>query len=220
MRTATSTRESGWDLNLSRLPKFRSELPTHPSPSSSLPRHQHAHHPANPTLSPAALLTVAKKLLSRHFGDAHPSFTSGCLKWLEAEWNCMKGQVRGRLSKLAYLQPSLEFEGYAAIETEIMTEWRRNPLLRGLHLLWEHRFLQKELASLEQLQGYYLSFLNLAAQLTYVLFQPSLKRLTLGDFPLATKLRYQTAVHLVTTSLRWSAMLQLVRLKLAPKDHD
>jgi hypothetical protein len=132
----------------------------------------------------------------------------------------MKGQVRGRLSKLAYLQPSLEFEGYAAIETEIMTEWRRNPLLRGLHLLWEHRFLQKELASLEQLQGYYLSFLNLAAQLTYVLFQPSLKRLTLGDFPLATKLRYQTAVHLVTTSLRWPAMLQLVRLKLAPKDHD
>lgn len=99
-----------------------------------------------------------------------------------------------------------------------MTEWRRNPLLRGLHLLWEHRFLQKESASLEQLQAYYLSFLNLAAQLTYLLFQTSLKRLTLGDFPLATKLRYQTAVHLVTTSLRWPHMLALVRLKLLPKD--
>lgn len=48
--------------------------------------------------------------------------------------------LQSRLTKISYLEPTLSFEPFSAIEKEIRVEWRKNHLLKGLTYIWAHLF--------------------------------------------------------------------------------
>lgn len=78
--------------------------------------------------------------LSSNFEGRFPSFHSFCSKWVASEWKEARMNLQSRLTKISYLEPTLSFEPFAAIEKEIRVEWRKNHLLKGLTYIWAHLF--------------------------------------------------------------------------------
>jgi hypothetical protein len=111
---------------------------------------------------------------------------------------------------MEYLQPSLINESFGTIEKEILVEWKKNPLLHGFQLLTNYTFSSANFENLQDIQHFYNLVRSIVAQLSFLLFQPSLIKLTQQKFPLEDKLYSYTAVTVITASKEWPLIAEKV----------
>lgn len=57
--------------------------------------------------------------LASNFEGSFPHFHSCCSRWVASEWKEARMNMQSRLTKISYLEPTLSFEPFAAIEKEI-----------------------------------------------------------------------------------------------------
>lgn len=105
--------------------------------------------------TPESLRDRLLDALSLHFGESFGGFQSICQRWAGEEWKEIRLNVQSRLSKISYMAPTLAFESFAAVEKEVLLEWRKNRLLKGLAYLWAHSFRVLPLPTLAEAKAFY-----------------------------------------------------------------
>lgn len=56
------------------------------------------------------------------------------------------------MTKISYLEPTLAFEAFSSIESEVKTEWKKNHILKGLLFFWGHNFRNTLFSSLAEVK--------------------------------------------------------------------
>lgn len=122
-------------------------------------------------------------------------------RWIADDWKDLRRGINNRLVKLRYLTPNLRFEAYPVIEKEIKLEWRKNPLLSGLVLLWGHVLRNLSFYRSEQLTEFFLGFCEILRETSFRLFASCWER-TKNWRTLQMKLHI-TSIGVITDSREW-----------------
>lgn len=160
-----------------------------------------------------SLLLNIRRLMDHYYKDeaADGGYWGLVMGYLRERLEGDRKKLDQHLNKISFMEESMYKRNYGEIETEILSEWRKSPILYSLRSLWYSHITKFSLKTFSDFQAHDRKFVEFIAQLAYLYFGNFFKALenrSTGRINALEKLMERSGHFIITATSSWSKLYE------------